>query len=68
MARPEMMDDCGYGVLFCNPGMKMTFVLTDGDEVYDIRKMDSIDFEKAQQVALEATDGNAWWESAEDQS
>ena len=45
---------------------KKLYKLTDGDEVYDIREMDSIEYKMAQHVFRESTDGNLYWKEYEE--
>lgn len=41
--------------------VKSWYVLTDGDEIFDFRQMDTIDYAKATQIMIESTDGARTW-------
>lgn len=45
---------------------KKLYVLTDGDDVYETREMDSVDLLKAEEVAKETWDGELFWMPAKD--
>lgn len=43
---------------------KRFFALTDGLHIAEVRAMDKVELEDAQDAAEAATDGNWWWEVA----
>ena len=44
---------------------KRRYVLIDGLDVYEMRLMDKIAFERAQERALSTVLGGAWWEGVD---
>lgn len=46
-------------------GSKRRYVLTDGLEVFEMRRMDALEFLMAQRNALSNGSGDLWWDGAD---